>query len=469
LTNRQIIMADEQIIKFNLYRALCLKNARDSVRAADLFIGKGVNHLCYHLYVHALEEIGKIFIAYYLMTRQETWDRPLTNIPMDDHVKKLFYAIWAPSISKEIITGDQIELNRGMASLLHARRVGALYTEFNDTIPSSEKVPDEEIESLSKFAASRLNLEEVHGDVNPDATLSESMVWFMEISNEPEIRNFIFGKISQEKLIELGNIFDWVDWLQKYFLEQEKENEEITKKELDRIIPKSQKKITKKWKIRIKISSSSHAIRPKSLQIFNKRNKLIQLTRSDQHTLLIDLTLGSNISVNELWSQGFLISKLFVAALNIGTNGMFFWNTILDTEKFYEHAHDIENDKKLELRLISGLKLNWADRNMHLKEEELNITEMLFNYFLAIQDRRIAECVNEFIITLGLMAKNDIHFRFETEIFMRLFKIFKSLVLTNYKQKDDISWQDYAFSDREQMLRERTQYEKILRIAESCK
>jgi len=141
----------------------------------------------------------------------------------------------------------------------------------------------------------------------------------------------------------------------------------------------------------------------------------------------------------------------------------------LDTEKFYEHAHDLENDKKLELRLISGLKLNWADRNMHLKEEELNITEMLFNYFLAIQDRRIAECVNEFIITLGLMAKNDIHFRFETEIFMRLFKIFKSLVLTNYKQKDDISWQDYAFSDREQMLRERTQYEKILRIAESCK
>lgn len=41
----------------------------------------------------------------------------------------------------------------------------------------------------------------------------EILQWFLDAPGDPEKRKFIFGGASQKKLVELGDVWDWVKWL----------------------------------------------------------------------------------------------------------------------------------------------------------------------------------------------------------------------------------------------------------------
>ncbi len=80
--------------KLQEIRNVCLGNAESLINSAKSLLDKDVCHICYHLAVLALEEIGKFNLieSKYQFIRQGYEDK--FNPDLDDRVKKWFWAIW---------------------------------------------------------------------------------------------------------------------------------------------------------------------------------------------------------------------------------------------------------------------------------------------------------------------------------------------------------------------------------------
>jgi AbiV family abortive infection protein len=69
-------------------RAACLRNAEDLVNSAKNLLGTGVDHICYHLSVPALEEIGKATLmqSKFHLDKYKDTEEPYSP-DTEDHVK----------------------------------------------------------------------------------------------------------------------------------------------------------------------------------------------------------------------------------------------------------------------------------------------------------------------------------------------------------------------------------------------
>jgi len=123
--NRQANMREEgaglkmTFEQLQTIRTLCLKNAEDLVNSAKNLLGTNVDHICYHLAALALEEIGKAELMqskFHLDKYRDTEEqyRPDT----EDHVKKLFWAIWGMAWLTGKVSKEEIESGRGAAKLI---------------------------------------------------------------------------------------------------------------------------------------------------------------------------------------------------------------------------------------------------------------------------------------------------------------------------------------------------------------
>lgn len=457
-------MNDSDIQLYKQFRTLCNQNAEDALIAAGLLSNKGVNHIVFHLSVLALEEIGKIFILWHNLNAEETWDKDKLKIPLDDHIKKLFWAIWGPSFGKEKITKQSIDEIRGMASQLHNKRLDTLYINLIDANASAAKVSDKEASMIFGFAKTRLNLSRMEGEINENGKPSDLLIWFNKMTDIPERRLFIFGNTAQEKLVELGNSEEWFAWLKDHFEKQDKILNEIALHELNKKSSKNTEDRVPKWKVKFKIISQSHSIRNNVLSSFNKRFDFIQLFRGgDNHTLYIEATFDKSVLVSDLWQQGWMVSKLFVAALNVGTNGFFYWNTSVDLEKYYEEIRDLENNKKVSLTLQTKLTLGWHERKMALTEKELYLSKITFEYFLAPTKKSDIYFIDDYMTGLAMFAKTDIHLRLEGEIFYQFYLSFKHAVV-KYEACEESQIKEIGYSQIERLLKDKPEYERILDI-----
>src|SRR5260221_11965513 len=458
-------MDNSDIQIYKQFRLLCIQNAADALKAAELLAGKGVNHIVFHLSLLAVEELGKIFILWHNLNAEGDWNKDKFEIPLDDHVKKLFWAIWGPSFGEEKITRQSIDETRGMAKRLHNRRLDSLYTDVVDIASSASKVSDSEASMILGFVKARLHLSNMEGDIDEYSTPSDLLLWFNQMTNSPQHRSFIFGDVSQEKLVELGNAEEWFAWLKERFDEEEKLLKEITSMELNRKGSKNMKELVPKWKIKFKIISQSHSIRPNVLNSFNKRFDFIQLFRGpDNHTLFVEATFDKSVVVTELWRHGWMVGKLFVAALNVGSHGLFYWNTLVDLEKYYEEIRDVENDKKISLTLATKLALGLHTRKMALTEEQLYLSQIVFEYFMIPTKKTDIYFIDNYMTGLALFAKTDIHLRFEGEIFYRFYNCYKSAVL-DYQKCGEGEVKDIGYQQIERLLKGNTEYGRIMDLA----
>src|SRR5579863_6994794 len=328
----------EDLEKYNAFRELCLMNAADAIKAAELLTGQHVNHIAFHLLVLSIEEIGKIFAGYNEIVKEEKWSRENPNFGFDDHVKKLFWAIWCPTIGQELITKKQWEENQHLASKLHVKRLESLYTGLKDEVPGSAKIDDEEISSLLSSAKARLELAKTEGEAYDNRFDNPSLQWLKSAIDNPVKRNFIFGEASMAKLLELGSPQAWIAWLMEYYQKEEQDLKQLMERALSRQADTEPEKNIPKWKIKIKLITPSHSIRPNVMNTFNKVSyPFIGLAKGgDNHTLYVEFTFPTEVGVKTLWQQGWLSGNFFVAALNMASNGLFYWNVPLDLEKYYE-------------------------------------------------------------------------------------------------------------------------------------
>jgi len=421
-------------------RDACLSNASDLVRAAKrILIDEKLPNISYNLAVLALEEIGKstLIVMGHMADRRgdAMWN---ADTSYDDHIKKLFWAMWGPQIGREKITPEQIQSLQGLSRRIHNTRLLALYvdSDANSQRLPREVVSNDEAQNLINMASARLEMEKLQEFTELKDNDFETLNWFLVATSDQEKRNLIFGGKSMEKLAELGTTKKWVDWLKKEFDKAEEEAKQAVSRELQRRSSTGVAGLQEKWKIRIRLFSNSHSIRAKSLNKWNELGSWIRLypVTGKKDQLIAEFTLPQNVPLAGLWWAAWGAARRFVVALNIGTFGCFWWYVPEHISRFYEKVTDLEN-KDMEVRLERNpvLKLDW--KHAALSEAELQNTALCFAMLPGDNDSKLGQSMGAYITGLAFLNKSDIHLQFEPNCYELFYKSVK-LGMTHFADGD---------------------------------
>ena len=423
-----------KIEKNNELRNACLNNVKELLRAADLLLENKIDHIAFHLSALALEEIGKIGLSGFRLMSEDWGEEKEMNFDFEDHEKKLFWAIWGRSFGREKITQSQIEQQQHLAKNIHERRKFYLYIDPENPLFWQDKIEQGEGKMLYDFVYARYQLEEASSGFMMDMPEEDKKIldWFLTATSDPQKRKEIFGNKSQEKLLELGDVKKWIPWLKKVYDEHELEMKELVQNELSRKKPATKEEAKKnKWRVKIKIISPSHSIRSKALNEFNAHSLYIKLYKKDTNTLYIDMYYPKAVPVFALWEHGWGMTRMFVAALNIATRGLFWWNVPIDISKYYEEIFDMETNTGVGVELNPRLALNWKEARLVLGNTELSITGLVFSYITYLWLNKSYEAINLYITGLSLLAKNDVHLRLELNSFEQFYLSLKKALELN--------------------------------------
>lgn len=107
----------------------CFGNALDLLRAAKRVLDdEKLPNVAFHLTILALEEVGKApLLGARGIARSVEDETVFIDNRLDDHVFKLFWALWTPSFARGQISKEEFESLRGMAKGMHDDRLAAMY------------------------------------------------------------------------------------------------------------------------------------------------------------------------------------------------------------------------------------------------------------------------------------------------------------------------------------------------------
>ena len=324
-----------------------------------------------------------------------------------------------------------------MARQIHETRIAGLYVDFNETglqIPT-EAIDDKEADDIISLAEARVALCEAE---NPRLDFSSEELdiqsWLLEKTEEPESRDFIFSPASMKKMAELKNGLKWVQWLKSVFEEAEAESLKLIEKEIQRglqlkeqdnpIVPDRYK-----WRVRIRLYTQSHSIRPGVLSKWNKASNWIQLIpvsgKKDQ--LFVDFSFSEEVPIQSLWFLAWGVARAFVTALNIGTMGFWWWRMSEHISRYYEYVEDVEIKEKLKIERSPSLRVDWGE-NRVLTENDLTNVASCFAAVVGARERESENHYNYYIGGVTFLALNDIHWQCESTVFGNFFRSLQSMM-----------------------------------------
>lgn len=432
------------------FRDACLKNAADLHNAAGVLLEKNIDHIAFSLIVLALEEIGKVHIAMAKSSFEVAGDVESNTEDdlIDDHEKKLFWALWGVTLTSESITKDDIEQHRGLSKLLHIKKLDYLYVDPSNPEPPSDKIEKGEAQHLHELVAARLKIEDAHEIIVEGTDVDKrNLKWFLDASKDPEKRRLIFSQRSLDRLAELGNGRDWMAWLYGEFEQADAEAQKLLEKELKRIEPEKEEGERPKWKIKFRLESPSHTIRPRALGAWNKTSDWIKFYHTrENNELLAEFTFPKRVPVEGLWTPGWLLSRKIAAALCIATRGVFWWHAPKDIEQFYEEITDLENPGfGVRAARSPRLNLDWRSQRFVLKEDRMNAVAGVLGRLLKIkQSDPMTEVIESYLAGVAFLSKVDIHVRFEANAFERFYNAFRLALRLNGDWRDGEELEDAA-------------------------
>lgn len=419
----------------------CLKNAEDLLTAAKDVHKPGRNHIAFHLATMALEEVGKAsMVAVTALGKnlppktdgtEDEERRPVDWV--EDHERKLFWALWIPTFKTHQISVDQMHQFQAMARRIHELRLATLYVNTQD-LERPEQIADQDLSSLIELTAARLEMEQVTVFRELDEVTQQNVDWFFRVVDDPELRSLILGSPSLAKLAEFGgDTHKWIRWLRDAIDEMQRKSKELAEKELTRARPSEGEGKEPKWQIKVRLYSASHSIRPKPLADWNKRSEWIKFFPSaNKKELLVQFTLGKMVPITAVWHGGMRVSWMLALSLNIGTVGFFWWYLPSFVSKFYEQIVDLENNANILLDRTPPLVIPWG--HLALKEPQLRSVASMFAHLTQI-DQRQHQAYDRYFRALGLTAKNDIFGQFEQTLISEFFEAFR-LALVAYNDWD---------------------------------
>lgn len=412
-------------------RSACLDHADDLLAAAKAVHDINKPNIAYHLATLALEEVGKagiLFISQQSRISEESQLRFSKHAL--DHVKKLFWAFFGGSFGERVITKEMIETSQQLAAKIHEKRLHGLYVDIigDELLIPSKTITNEEAHRLIELTSARLGMEK---SLQPREITSEEsnlLSWFMESSEDTEKMKFIVGKESMQKLVDLRSIFKWIMWLKETWEKIRDENLKLAERELKRPRPEGEEARKDKWKMKIRIYSSSHTIRPKALNYWNKISNWIKLYpvsgKQHKNELIVEFIFPKALQVDQLWYYGWGVARRFVTALNIGSLGFFWWYLPQQVSRYYESLIDLET--RAEMRVERSPMLKLGDSTRPLGETELENTILCFASIPTPSKGAKIDPFNYYIGGLTFMGINDIHWQCESNAYVNFYKALKT-------------------------------------------
>ncbi len=391
----------------------CLEHARDLLAAAERVFAKNeYANIAYHLGILALEEIGK---AGMLAARAVVGGKRSTDWMekrFDDHVWKLMWAAWSAGLGSGKIDPKDFEEARRFAASTHGRRLAGLYVDTVGTSVPREVVSSEHATSVIDLAHARLNLETAREAVATES--DENVAWFLDTMSDELGARRLLSKPFLDKHEQLsGNTRAWVAWCREELAKIAASEEAKLKEELARAA--SAAGATRpKWQVRVRLVSLTHSIRPKALKVWNSRITWMQLsTGAKKDELFLDLTIHDNVTLPNLFDAGMQLSKLCIAALNIGSLGLIWYDWPKGADRYHERIKDLDNpDHLVEMR--KGPR--FTEKRLALDEKHLHHASQCIAAFGAMQAE--AEPIfGPYLQGLVLLSKCDVHLSCEDQAF----------------------------------------------------
>jgi AbiV family abortive infection protein len=408
----------------------CLANAEDFLNSAKDIQKAKRNHVAFHLAALALEEIGKasmlvVEIGRPLVEPDEDSDQWPSD-RFEDHRKKLFWAIFTPSMDAGLVSPESFNELKDFANEVHWTRLASLYVDPNRETPQSQ-VSDEHLENLINLVGSRLELEKLRQLKEPNATARELLNWFVTASHDPQLQAFVFGEQSRSKLTELkGDAIQWIGWLRDQIKAAEIAGREIMERELKRSEPTGAYANKPKWKLKTRYFSLTHITRPKQLAKWNDGVVGIKLfPTNDRMELLVEFTLAAKVPVASVWHAGVNMSSMFITALNIGTNGYFWRHRPLSFSSYFDQIVDLENNATVKAEVFS-MQLKFQPRG--LKFQMLTDVGLVFGHLIR-QIKHKPECYSRYLNGVALIAKTDVFGDATTLAFMEFAKVLRTALI----------------------------------------
>lgn len=415
----------------------CVDHARDLLRSARLLLSSGLPHISYHLAALSIEELGRreLLKVRSVAARRDTVPSWMER-HAQSHVQKLLWAFFGAGFSLRSPTQQQFESMRDLARSIHEQRLRGLYVDSSAdgiSIPSLA-INEERAKNLIDLAAAQLGMAEAEAPrteiSKDDLDLQE---WFLMTVDDPEKVKRVFSKSSMAKLAELNESKAWAQWLRAEFDKAEAEGRSVLEQELKKgpeRIGKPKKK--DKWRLRVRIYSNSHSIRPKVLNDWNRRSDWIKLVpvSNKKRELIIEFLLGDNVPIQGLWDFGWGLARHFVTALNIGTMGFWWWRLPQQVSRYYEEIEDLERRGMLvRVERSPILKVDWGE-NRALSTQDLALVSGCFLALPSPNERTKHPPYGYYIGGLTLLSLNDIHWQCEAHAFGNFFKCLQEMMLS---------------------------------------
>ncbi|WP_114943215.1 AbiV family abortive infection protein [Microvirga calopogonii] len=346
---------------------MCLDHADDLLRAARrLLDGDDLPNLAYHFATLALEEIGKAGLLGARMAGRNKYDSSWIDKRLDAHEAKLFWAIWATGINQQFTSKEHFETARSLAKSIHGNRLAGLYvpTDTEELVPPKQAITHKQAQDLIELATARLGMERCR-DWSKAAQPDDDAIWFVDAAIDPEKSRLIFSSQSLDRLSDLkGHMKEWIKWLRSEFDRANDEAQEILRRELARAAPSNDEAELPKWRVRVRLHSPSHTIRPKALNTWNAASNMIKLIPAGKNKgeLLVDITLGRLVSMGNVADAASGIAKSVALSLGIGSLGYFWWYAPNEPDRFYESIVDLEQNEglRIEVKRSPSLSVAWG-------------------------------------------------------------------------------------------------------------
>ena len=423
-------------------RERCLANAEALLSMAERELGKGADHICFHLALMAMEEVGKaVMVGISFTVSLADKERGRFGDTFEDHEKKIFWALWGTAMKRNAVSKESIESARDLSKTLHGRRLLYLYVDPTGSVDGQTQIKDGEANALIQMTRARLEMEKL-SKMADDFTDDDikMLTWFFRATQDEDMKKSIFSAMSLKKFEEFGNGKDWVAWLKESFDKNEEQMRELTQKELSRQHPEGGEAEKPKYKMTIRFQSQSHSIRNNAFTKWNAGIRDIKLYKSDRKEakqwtkgeIIMELTASKRLRSVQLWEYGFLMATTFIAALNIATGGLFWWYIPKEIEKFYDEITDLEIDKtgniKLKITPEKRLAIGWDEMKFVLDENQMGRVMTVYPFFMR-EHKKLKTFLEAYAFALAIFCKIDVHFRVEATALHEFFKALKAAFL----------------------------------------
>jgi AbiV family abortive infection protein len=393
----------------------CFANARDLLRAAKRVLDdEKLPNVAFHLAILAFEEIGKAaLLGARGIARLVEGETVFIDNRLDDHVFKLFWALWTPNFARGNVSKEEFESLRGMARSMHDQRLGAMYVSAEGS-EVLQNVSERRARMVLELAETPLGMEASRDWQAIDLSAGGVMRWFLDATNDAEKRKLIFGQASFDKLAEFGQMRDWMAWLKEEFDQAEAEGREHLQRELARVAPGGAERGEDKWQVAIRLYSPAQSIRNSAIKSWNERPTWIKLSavHNDKQAVEVEFTLGEIVIAEQLGIAAYLAARLFVVAMNIGSTGFWWWERLDQTGKFYQRISDLKASAgmKLDLKVHPGPPVEW--KRDALREDHFTRIAMCLGMVSRLGHSVYNEIIEAYFIGLALIAKSDVHLAF---------------------------------------------------------